>query len=88
MFIMNQMRGVTLNMVEFEYVNGQEKRVEKKYDQLMKDIEHLEREGDIDRVKEKYEMLLDKKKIGDIDWMDELLISVYRDVIKHDLNKI
>ena len=74
--------------MEFEYVKGQEKRVEKKYDQLMKDIEHLEKEGDINRIKKKYQMLLDKKKNGETDWMDDLLITVYQDFINHDLNKL
>jgi len=75
-------------VVEFEYVKGQEKRVERKYDQLMKDIEHLEKEGDINRIKKKYQMLLDKKKNSETDWMDDLLITVYQDFIKHDLNKL
>jgi len=74
--------------VEFEYVKGQEKQVEKKYDQLMKQIKSLEKEGDVDRIKKKYQMLLDKKKNGEIDWIDEELIKVYQDFIKHDLNKL
>ncbi len=73
---------------EFEYVKGQEKRVEKKYDQLLKQIESLEKEGDITRIKKKYQMLLDKKKNGEITWIDEELIKVYQEFLKHDLNKL
>ena len=75
-------------VAEFEYVKGQEKRVEKKYDQLLKQIESLEKEGDITRIKKKYQMLLDKKKNGEIDWIDEELIKVYQEFLKHDLNKL
>ena len=69
-------------MVEFEYVKGQEKRIGKKYDQLLKEAKILEKEGDIDRIQKKYQELLDKKKNGVTDWMDEVLISVYQDVLK------
>ena len=65
-------------MVEFEYVKGQEKQVEKKYDQLKKQTKSLEKEGDVTRIKKKYQELLDKKKNGEI----------YQDFLKHDLNKI
>ncbi len=33
-------------------------------------------------------MLLDKKKNGEIDWIDEELIKVYQEFLKHDLNKL
>jgi hypothetical protein len=75
-------------MVEFEYVKGQEKQLEKKYDQLMKQIKSLEKEGDINRIKKKYQLLLDKKKNGEISWTDEELIKVYQDFLKHDLKKL
>ena len=75
-------------VAEFEYVKGQEKRVEKNYDLLMKQIKSLEKVGDITRIKKKYQELLDKKKNGEIDWIDEELIKVYQDFIKHDLNKL
>jgi len=54
----------------------------------MKQIKSLEKEGDITRIKKKYQELLDKKKNGEIDWIDEELIKVYQDFIKHDLNKL
>ena len=75
-------------MVEFEYVKGQEKQVEKKYDQLKKQTKSLEKEGDVTRIKKKYQELLDKKKNGEITWIDEELIKIYKDFLKHDLNKI
>ncbi len=75
-------------MAEFEYVKSQEKQVEKKYKKLLKQTQSLEKEGDVTRIKKKYQELLDKKKNGEITWMDEELIKIYENFLKHDLNKL
>ena len=48
-------------MPEFEYVKGQEKRVDRKYDELRREAEHMLKEGEIDKIEDKYEKLLEKR---------------------------
>ncbi len=46
---------------------------------------------EVDKVKSKYEQLLEKKKSGETDWIDDVMLSIYRAALKkeeHELNKI
>lgn len=69
-------------MGEFEYLKKQDKNIEKKYDELMAEYNTLKREGEIQIFKKKYDELLKKKKLGKIDWADEMMIDIYQDAIE------
>ena len=75
------------NVVEYQYVKGQEKRIEKKYDNLMKEYRALMKEGEIDRIRKIYQKLLEKKKVGKLDWTEEIMLEIYRDAIKLEKRK-
>ncbi len=78
-------------MTEFKYVQGQEKQVEKKYDNLLKETKIMMKEGEIQTIRNKYNELLKKQKEGKTDWNEEVMIDVYKTALKieeHELHKI
>lgn len=69
-------------MAEYQYVKGQEKRIEKKSDELLKEYQDFMKEGEIEKIRKKYQELLEKKKAGKLNWNEEILLDIYQDAIK------
>ncbi|HNS25990.1 MAG TPA: hypothetical protein PKK85_07960 [Methanobacteriaceae archaeon] len=69
-------------MADFKYLKNQEKRIEKKKTELNDKTESLLTEARMDKIKEKYEDLLKKKKSGLLTWSEEELLAIYQDAIK------
>jgi hypothetical protein len=69
-------------MTEYEYVKGQLKDIEKKYNELLKKYKDMEHKEGLQRIEERYNQLISKKTLGKADWIDEIMIDIYRDVVK------
>ena len=74
-------------MAEYEYVKRQENRIEKNYDHLMEEYRVLMKEGEIEQIKRKYQNLLEKKKLGKLGLIDEIMLDIYRDAIEIEEHK-
>lgn len=69
-------------MADYKYVKQQEKNIEKKYTELMDECKSMMHEGELMRIKKKYNQLQERKKSGKLDWADEMMLEIYRDAIK------
>ncbi len=69
-------------MAEFKYLEKQEKIIEKKKAELEDKTKNLLHESKMNRIKEKYDTLVKKKKSGKFDLEDEILLGIYKDAIE------
>jgi hypothetical protein len=69
-------------MAEYEYVKGQLSSIEKKYNELLEEYKNMEHKDGLQRIEKRYNQLIQKKELGKIDWVDEVIIAAYRDVVK------
>ena len=69
-------------MAEFKYLEKQEKIIEKKKAELEDKTKNLLHESKMNRIKEKYDTLVKKKKSGKFDLEDEILLGIYKDTIE------
>jgi hypothetical protein len=74
-------------MAEYEYVKGQKDRIEKKNKQLMAEYDIIKIKGHVQRMRKKYDGLMEKKKLKSTDWMDEMMIKVYEDALELEKKK-
>lgn len=74
-------------MAEYDYVKGQQKRIAKLNEQLMSEYEITKSKGRIQKMKKKYDALVEKKKNKDTDWMDEMMIKVYEQAMELEKKK-
>ncbi len=72
-------------MAEYEYVKGQKKNVDKKFDELLKKYKNIQQKSHLTQIQGRYNQLLAKQASKKADWIDEIMIEIYRDVI--DLEK-
>lgn len=69
-------------MAEFKYLEKQEKIIEKKKAELEDKTKNLLHESKMNRIKEKYDTLVKKKKSGKSNLEDEILLGIYKDAIE------
>lgn len=69
-------------MAEFKYLEKQEKIIEKKKAELEDKTKNLLHESKMNKIKEKYDTLVKKKKSGKFDLEDEILLGIYKDTIE------
>lgn len=69
-------------MAEFKYLEKQEKIIEKKKAELEDKTKNLLHESKMNRIKEKYDTLIKKKKSGKSNLEDEILLGIYKDTIE------
>jgi hypothetical protein len=69
-------------MAEFKYLEKQEKIIEKKKAELEDKTKNLLHESKMNKIKEKYDTLVKKKKSGKFDLEDEILLGIYKDAIE------
>ncbi|NYB26274.1 MAG: hypothetical protein HVN34_02905 [Methanobacteriaceae archaeon] len=69
-------------MAEFKYLEKQEKIIEKKKAELEDKTKNLLHESKMNRIKEKYDTLVKKKKFGKSNLEDEILLGIYKDTIE------
>ncbi|OPY21322.1 MAG: hypothetical protein A4E26_01653 [Methanobacterium sp. PtaU1.Bin097] len=69
-------------MAEFKYLEKQEKIIEKKKAELEDKTKNLLHESKMNRIKEKYDTLVKKKKSGKSNLEDEILLGIYKDTIE------
>ncbi len=69
-------------MADFKYLEKREKIIEKKKAELEDKTKNLLHESKMDRIKEKYDTLVKKKKSGKFDLEDEILLGIYKDAIE------
>ena len=71
-------------MADFKYLEKQEKNIEKKNDELNDRTRKLIHESKLNKLKEKYQELIKRKKSGELDWEEETLLDVYKEAIKNE----
>lgn len=69
-------------MADFKYLEKQEKLIEKKMAELDAKTEHMAQESRVNKIREKYDALLKKKKSGKLNWDEDVLLGIYKDAIK------
>jgi len=69
-------------MADFKYLEKQEKIIEKKKAELEDKTKNLLHESKMNKIKEKYDTLVKKKKSGKFDLEDEILLGIYKDAIE------
>ncbi|MCE5213343.1 MAG: hypothetical protein LLF83_01310 [Methanobacterium sp.] len=69
-------------MADYKQVEKQEKKIDKKYNELVDEANHLVEQGKLKKIEEKYDDLLEIKKSGELDLKDEVMLGIYEDVIK------
>lgn len=81
------MDDVVIFMADFKYLEKQEKKIEKKREQLDDKTRILLLDSKIKKYKEKYKELEKKKKSDSLDYEDEILMDIYQDAIKNEEKK-
>ncbi len=69
-------------MADFKYLEKREKIIEKKKAELEDKTKNLLHESKMNKIKEKYDTLVKKKKSGKFDLEDEILLGIYKDAIE------
>lgn len=72
-------------MAEYEYVKGQTQRIDKKFAELLEEYKNLQQKSHLTQIEKRYNQLLKKQTSKKSDWIDEIMIEIYQDVI--DLEK-
>ncbi len=69
-------------MAEYKQVEKQEKKIDKKYDELLGQANHLLEQGKLKKIEEMHDELALVKKSGELSLADEVMLGIYEDVIK------
>ncbi len=68
-------------MAEYEYVKGQTQRIDKKFAELLEEYKNLQQKSHLTQIEKRYNQLLKKQTSKKSDWIDEIMIEIYQDVI-------